>query len=216
MNNDRRDQIIGIVAADFDQLVNITNRTDDIETLLQLMCPNDLFKLLEKATIELVGIAKHLMNKCFELNYYRLSSNAKERLYPTDDMDVKILNIIGYYHNVINKTVNNYLNMYSRFIDKVEYVMEHNKTKSFGGATLGGIAAGLLFGPIGAFIGGIAGASYADSASKGDLIDRFNVLYREFVSTLDDVGRYIVDMVDRMLAILHNYEELFDGHQFIE
>lgn len=214
--NISREKTIELAASDYDQLVAIIHRTNDIETLVNLIRPNTMYDVLKNACAKLIELAEVVMKQCYQSNYYRMSCAARERLEPSSEMSNRILNAITKNHNKVNMSLDNYDYMYVAFIDKVNYEMKYHKTRSLGGATLGGMAAGMMFGPIGAFIGGVAGACMTDTAVGDNLRDRFMTVFNEFSATLDDVGTYIIEMVDSLLEILSSYENIFDGHHYID
>lgn len=69
----------------------------------------------------------------------------------------------------------------------------------------------MLFGPIGAIIGGVAASSYIEGRSREDAQAEFRIrfesLTNEFCETMNDIETYIDEMIDRLICAIDNYIE---------
>lgn len=211
MSEDLIEYLDDAVKKEFNQLLELYERTDDIDSLMRLMHTDNLTEIIANALTKLGAVGINIFKQNYSSQYDCLSNQAKQQLMPSIDMEKKLLSFISSDNEAIILTLNNYTDRYQSMIDFLYKAKIDSDSNSFGGGIIGGAIAGLAFGPIGAIIGGIAAGSYVGERSRVDSQADFKVLFQalttEFGNTMDDLDTFLDEMVDRLIAATENYEE---------
>lgn len=216
MRSENVDILANHAKQEYEQCRKVFLRTEDQSSLLRQMHPENITGIIERAADTINSFAMRTIKSCYEKSYSRMNDNARFRMMPSCDMENQLMQSIITCNKGIYVSINNYSHMYYDFYEYAGQAQSTCDNRSYGGAAIGGIIAGLALGPIGAIIGGIAGSAFVEDNIKSDARSRIPALYNEFTATMDEVGDYIDDMAESALNHTNSYIRLFHQAGYLQ
>lgn len=216
MHNENVAMLANHAKREYEQCRKIFLRTEDQSSLLRQMNPDNIINIIKGAADTINSFAMDMIKKCYASSYSRMDDHARFNLMPSGDMEVQMIQSIMSCNESVYISIRNYSEMYHHFVEYTCRAADSCESKSYGGAAIGGIIAGLALGPIGAIIGGIAGSALVEDSLKTDARSKIPALYNEFTETMDEVGDYIDEMAMCAYDRAISYVKLFQRAGYLE
>lgn len=142
----------------------------------------------------------------------KLSSQLQQELRPSIKMEKMLQAYFMSMHEETNTAMKKFTERYQDVVDYLNNTKSDLQNKSLGGGVIGGMLAGLAFGPIGAVVGGIAAGCFIEDnikeSARSNIEEIFQNLFAEFEKTLEQIIIFLEDVViNRLISATDTYKQ---------